>query len=408
MNIKEIIAHINDRQGEGTLYAAVEELRLAAAPSNLPISEIADRKEAIDRGFTAVCAIHDQILKYCDPNKGEPGHGPGHWCRDYLHALLLAHDLSIPIEAIVPGMVAGSLHDIGTLFVDRYADRIRAVRHAEVGGLIVRVAALEANVLTEREADVVAYAIAAHTHYPRPQEVVCIDGMTRSVRPFDDMLEERPWMPVWFPRWADRLDCSGPCFPGRHWLTLEREHDDFSQDGFYTVKFVEHMRPLLRTTEEIKTAKGQQTFLEHMRMFADSQTNASVYGKFDAGLMVALRDEYRGRLERIIQSVTHPRDVNIPNILKAWTIFLGTNIEPSALGKKAAKNLAKGFEQLNPETQRAWAHGFLTIMREYTLWSAQMMERLNDVTTRYLTLPGLQHDLREMINPNSEWRRYIE
>jgi hypothetical protein len=142
-------------------------------------------------------------------------------------------------------------------------------------------------------------------------------------------------------------------------------------------------------------------------MFAGSQSNASAYGKFDMGLMVELRDIYRKQLEAIIQSVAHPGEVNIEKIIHAWTLFLGTNVEPSPIGRKAAHELEVGFLKLNRTTQQAWACGFHTAMREYLPWSRRMLDFLDRIPKAHLRIPGVAEDVRDMIRPDPSWASLI-
>ncbi|MBI4138830.1 hypothetical protein HY479_01630 [Candidatus Uhrbacteria bacterium] len=403
--VTDVIRALSDASAEGQLYEMSAELRrdgLAALRENPP-NRTGDRRSAIDRGTRAIGVILANILPHRDAFSGEAGHGSGHWCRDFAHALRLVHDPEIPVSAIVPALVSGTLHDIGTLFFDRYADRTRAVRHAEAGALVARAALRQSNVLTPEEADATAYAMAAHTNYLKSEDVRCADGVTRTVHPYIDTADGSPLLPVWMTRWADRLDCNGPCFPARHYLSLHRDHHDFGSDGFYSVSFADHMVPSLRGTDEIRAAGGKRTFLEHLQMFAESQADDSPYGRFDRGVMRVLRDEYRASLEHIIDRVVQPTDVNPVRTMKAWTLFLGSAIEPSPIGRMAAQDLSLSFHVLDPDVQRAWACGFRTAMSEYLVWSDRMLTFLDKQPAEHLRIPGLFADVRDVIKPSLIW-----
>lgn len=388
LTLKELKEAIKDPEREGELHARMLALRERFSPSLLESLPSKTRDIAIRDAYRALNAILIPIIGDERP-EGDPGHGPGHWARDYIHALRLSCDPELDPRLILPCLLGGTLHDIGTLFLDRYADKNRAVRHAEAAALLVHAAALESRVLTPEEADLVAYAVAAHTHYLKPSDVKCADGETRSVMPYRDTAEDgRPLLEVWMTRWVDRLDCSGPLFPGRHYLTLHKDHEDFGHNGFYKVSFAEHMQPLLRTSEEIKASGKPQTMLEHMRMFAGSQTNDSPYGKHDHGLMTKLRDSYRESLEHIIYQVAHPSDVLEGRVEAAWTHFLERWVEPSSAGRDAAENLSRSFRKLDPGVQRAWACGFRACMTEHLAWIDRMRGFLHELPTEYLDLPG--------------------
>lgn len=406
ISLTELIDMVNNPQKEGLLYEHMEELRERSA--KLLGKNISGRKlireNEISLGATVVAGVLKRVLERKNPTDGDPGHGPGHWCRDYLHTLYLSRNCEDE-AAIVPAIVAGSLHDIGTLFVDRYADRNRAVRHAEIGALIVDKAFEDLDVgITQEEMDVCAYAIAAHTHYLKPQEVECRDGVKRMVKPFTDMVDDKPVMGVWLPRWADRLDISGPCMVGRHYLTLNRDHFDYSKDGFYKVEFGEHMRPVLRSDDEIKAGGGRRTMVEHFKMFASSQTNASVYGRHDRGAMLTLRDRYRTMMENIIDAVVNPTEVDVERVLKAWNLFLVSNIEPdSRTSAEAVNQLNKGFRKLDDESRQAWACGFRQTMVEYLVWSDMMLEFSSKLPSQMLRMPGVFRDVRDVVRPDRIW-----
>ncbi len=395
--LKQLSESVSDPKEEGRLYDEMLGLR-ERFPGTMLSVKSGNRDEEIRRAHTALTLILDRILAIRDVTSGEPGHGPGHWCRDYIHALRLAHDPELEPRHILPCILGGTLHDIGTLFLDRYADKGRAFRHAEAAALIVRAAALESGALNPDEVDLVAYTVAAHTHYLKASEVECADGVKRAIAPYVDTDGAGPLLAVWMPRWADRLDCSGPCFPGRHYLTLDRDHEDYGQGGFYKVSFAEHMAPTLRTSEEIKAAGGRQTMLEHMRMFAASQSDNSPYGVHDRGLMVKLRDIYRESLEHIIYQVAHPSDVNEERIAKLWTRFLGKNVEPSRLGTETAEKLDKAFTRLDPDTRRAWSCGFRACTTEYLAWSDRILTFLATLPVEFRLLPGIG-DIRSVIVP---------
>jgi len=407
LTVGDIARVINDPSEEGAQFDQIIELRGRVEPRLGTYTADTDRRWAVDRAIKAVWAILVKVLMHGDVEEVEAAHGIGHWTRDFAHMLRLAQDAIVPEDVIVPALVGGTLHDIGSVFVDRYAEKNRAVRHAEAGALVVRAAALETGALTEAEADLVAYVIAAHTHYLQPQEVKCADGVVRTVRPYTDMFDGKPVEEVWLARWADRLDVNGPCFPARHYLTLVRDHYDYGTEGFYKTSFTETMRPLLRTGEAIKAAGGQRTMLEHLKMFASSQTSESVYGKHDAGVMLTLRDAYREQLEHIIHSVAHPTDVDIARVLKAWTVFLGANIEPTVKGRMAAHNLALGFRKLEPDIQRAWACGFRTIMTEYLGWADRMLVFLDGRPAESLRITGNFEDIRNVIRPDRAWVKVL-
>lgn len=402
--VSGLVEALEDPTREGMMYDQIQGIRNRVHASIIQ-EERMPRNRLISHSVGVLGKIVPFIRKYAKDKEGDPGHGVGHLHRDYIHALRLAHDESLPIECVIPTVIAGTLHDIGTFFVDRFAEKKRSVRHAEVGALIVRAAAIETGTMSAADADFIAFCIAAHTHYQQAGMVECPDGVARRTAPYPDMRDGDPVLEAWLPRWVDRLDCSGPCMVGRHYFTLHREHENFSREhGFYNVSFTEHMQPLFRTTEEIKAAGGRQTMTEHLRMFAQSQTNESTYGRHDRGKMVELRDMYRTMLERVLEEVANPTyDMDTKVMSLAWHLFLGMNIEPSPKGQEAAMHLATAFETLDPDTQHAWTNGFVATMREYISWSTETMEFLEPLPTEYLTMGGAYDDVRATVCPHEEW-----
>ncbi len=372
MRVEEIADKLGKPEHEAELFERVKALRAEVTPELHARVESRDRLKAITDGLHVMRAVKRRLMAVRSIEDGDAGHGPGHWCLDQVHATWLAQDPSIDERDVLAGVVGGALHDISTIFVERYAERDRVVRHAEAGGLLVLAALEELNIVPAAEAKIIAYAIAAHTHYLAPMEVSCTDGVKRGFVPYTDLFGDKPFMPVWLTRWADRLDCSGPRFIGRHWLTLLRDKTDYTQaEGFVTTTFSGSMEPLLRTPEERKRLAGEgskaasPTMLEHIDMFATSQSNTSPYGKHDRGNMLTLRDPYRESVKKVVAAVQAPRDLDVERVLRAWTLFCGRNVEPSPHGQEAAGALQERFRTLSRTAQLAWANGFLTTMREY-------------------------------------------
>ncbi len=319
-------------------------------------------------------------------NNVDPGHGPGHWVRDYLNALRIFSKSELSSPHIIAGFIGGVLHDVGCTIVPRYDEKNTPLRHGEVMGLLFEdmCRSIQFIDLTPPEMQLVMWGIMAHTHYLAPQKVMWWEKEV-VIEPYPDCDETgNPLFGIWLPRWVDRLECSGSeTFPARHWLTLGDPHIDFGTDGFYDVEFAKHTRPILRSNEEIKADGGQRTMLEHLRMFADSQTNASPYGKFDQGLMIELRDAKRERLREFIAAVAgsmHPNilEEDVRWISKMWTMFLTVVIEPSQAGKQAAMKLEKLFGELSYPVRVAWCHGFLVAMRDYLKWGPEMKHFLDE------------------------------
>ncbi len=360
---------LNFLKNEGKAFKEVKKFRSKVEPKLESIFEkirISSREEAIVRGLEIINKVLELIGQHISLANTDPGHGIGHWMRDMYNGLRLCLKLDADPRTLFVGLVAGALHDIGCAVVPRYHEPQRAIRHAEAGALLLLDLFYKDSFgLNEAGQLLICYAIAAHTHYLEEQKVKCKDGVIRVIKPYKDTINGKPFYPVWLPRWIDRLECNGPYFVARHYLTLHEPHRDFNGENqsFYEVNFAETMRPIIRSREEIKKAGGKRTMLEHLKMFMDSQNNESPYGKHDYGYYVKLRKDYKEKLNRIIKAVLHPElptDENI--IMVAWRMIL-EKTEPIN-GREAAKKLESLFNSLNEKTKFAWLSGFHAAMRE--------------------------------------------
>lgn len=307
-------------------------------------------------------------------SNADPGHGLGHFVRDYLNAMRLAARLNADPRDIFIGILGGTFHDIGCSFMGRYDEPKRLIRHAEAAALLLeQVFALNDCGLNRAEQLLVEYGVAAHTHY--------------LTEPYRDEEDGKPILTVWFPRWVDRLDCNGPTFVGRHYLTLTEPHKDFSGDGYFEIKFANYLRPLLRSAEEIKADDGSMTMLEYLYVRATSQTNASPYGKHDYGAMVEMRDRQTARMNRIIDARTSAFEGDEKTILRDWDLFLTKNIEPTEGGAKAVEALSQTFPELPKATRSAWTGCFSAALSEYYAWEAEVRIDLRQMRRQKIPQP---------------------
>lgn len=270
------------------------------------------------------------------------------------------------------------------------------------------------NSLSEAEKVLMAYAVAAHTHYLKPASVKCSDDEMRTVEPYMDLDEQgKPLLGIWLPRWVDRLDCNGPTFVGRHYFTLAHTHKDFDGVAHFDVSLPQHMRPFLRPFKEQTDELGNrnQTMSEHMKMFADSQNNESPYGKHDFGEMIHIRDLHTDMLRPIIQATQQGEfftDERLTKLREAWNTFLSTYIEPTPKAREDVAILDREFSRLDSAVVNAWSHSFLETMKQYQRWADIKLSRLSGLSDRALFLPILQADVRDLIRPRSEWKSLVE
>lgn len=390
---------------EAAAYARIQELRAEFLPELFeegPFSVPGKRESA----FRYAAVITRRILNQFErmrfsPDGADPGHGVGHWARDFInaHVLLGAFEFD-PIHILV-GMAGGTLHDLGAAIVPRYLESTTVLRHADVMGLILDQIFSKCDLgLTRPEQRLIQWAVMAHTHYLKPQTVVW-QGKDVVIEPYPDMGNDgAPLYGVWITRWVDRLECSGSeTFPARHWLTLAVPHEDFDgqSQSFFSTHGTAHFDPFLYADSGAKT----KTMLDHLWVLASSQTNASPYGRHDVGRMVELRDAKRERLLKFIRAVMESPKRFDENerirIAGEWTNFLGGVIEPSETGRKAAVALEKIFLELDPRVQNAWCNGFEIAMRDYREWSAGTMQMLEKQETTFFDLPFLG-DVRQLLS----------
>lgn len=369
-----------------------------------PSVAVRNKAEVFERIFSSIRQILSElVVGGMSFSNAEPGHALGHFVRDCLNAIRLAARLDADPKDLFIGVLGGVFHDVGCAFVSRYDEPNRLVRHAEASALILeQIFKVNGCDLNRAEQLMVEYCVAAHTHYLRPTEFK-LGEKVYLIEPYRDEEGGKPILGVYFPRWVDRLECNGPTFVARHYITLAVPHKDFSGKEFFEVKFADHLRPLLRTAEEIKADGGKQTMLEHLNMFAGSQTNASPYGRHDYGAMVEMRDRQTARLDRVIAARGIAFYGDWETILRNWDLFLMKNIEPTESGQKAATALSRAFLELPEATQNAWINCFRATLSEYRDWGTEIQADFKQMQNQELlrleeALFGIA-DIQSLISP---------
>ncbi len=398
---------------EELCWNKIQQLRQDFSPDLLSRVKVDSPEEAFERTVRTInlllSAYKDLKVTYTKKN---PAHGVGHLIRDYIHTLTLVENLDAHPKHLFVGGIAGMLHDTGCCLVERFNESGKRIKHAEAGALLFDyVTEQVSSGLNDAERTIISHAIAAHAHYRQSEIVTGSNGKKYVVEPYQELDDKgQPLLEVWLPRWIDRLDCSGPCWFARHYLTLPEEHEDHDGDKFINVSFVRDMQPRLLSKEEREEKSLPVTVLEYVKGFADSQTNNSPYGKHDFGKMVEIRDVYKEMLLGIVSAIdtsakcgAHFTSREEKKALGAWKSYLSNNIEPTPLGLATAEKLDGMFRQLPDQTRWVWEQGFVKTMTEYKNWSLPLLQQMDNLALKYgseiLSLPGITEDVRKVITP---------
>jgi len=302
----------------------------------------------------------------------EPGHGFGHTFRAFLNGCLaVENDTDYDPRDLFIGLIAGTLHDIGCLLVQRYEEKNVAIHHAEAGAIMVYRAWKTHKVsLTKEEISLVCYAIAGHVYYRKDLNVSLNDKTPVIVKPYIGHFQNgEPMSFFWITRWIDRFDTAGPGFIGRHFLTLVESHSDYDhkKEEFFEVEFEKHLKPIM----------DDSTMIKHVDSFAKNQLDSEIVGIFGKGSFARLRDNQITFNNIIVNAVLHPKQLsNLEEIEKKWEKFLGDKIEPTYLGKKTAAALMEKYKKLPYETRLAWNNGFIVCMETYEEWGDYIKDGL--------------------------------
>lgn len=360
--------------------------------SSLSLSSV---EEAQQRGFETISAILGEFEKQ-GRLSFRPSHGLGHAIRDYLHAFALAKDDGDPREAFVR-VVGGTLHDIlGCSFTERFEENSRSLRHAEASALLFwwlrgRIG------MKEEEALPVYYAISAHTNYLEEMTVVDSEGKPRKIEPYAKKYADG--QPIYFlhaVQEVDRLDIIGPCGFFRHCLSTQeaigRRFYFSPTKKFFPVDFEKHMRPFLRSAEEIGEDAFGATARELLFAMNDTQKDVSIYARDDGRKMIELRNLYREMMSRILSTFDSPCSFSIS---ERDALFFGLNelikqrIEPTKEAAKSICHFQELFFDLPLRTQEVWFSVFKTAMEEYEAWREIFQKEIAQIPEEMLSLPVL-------------------
>lgn len=314
-----------------------------------------------------------------------PGHGIGHIARDYVHAVaLLGHMLpasgSRDISASL-GFVSGVFHDIATIFRDRFEDHQNLLRHGEIGAYLIYQLLEDAPHVNDAARKIIAYSIAAHTHHLRPHRYA-VGNDVYIIDPYQDVFDGKPFLPLWYTRWIDRLDANGVMLPARLFLTLAETRTEDNGITFAHDKLDESMRLLLRGKALQKCSNGNpnQTFLEYLYMYVTTQMHPSVYNVHDSEEMKIVAQKYGTMLYELISLVMQHTDSISLNqqyrIFKQWSHFLVQTVEPARNTIHVVSILEECFFSIeNSQLRSAWCAFF---RRAIDLYKRSVMSMLKE------------------------------
>jgi hypothetical protein len=407
MNLSTLRSYLLSQEGEVQDYIRA----LCSVDSELASTQLSRAFGTLENALVRAREVVNNGLLYLEAQglfSGEyvfsPGHGPGHFLRDYLNAELLFRRMLENRSSMVSpadffcGYVGAILHDLGNGLVPRFLESRRVIRHAEAGAVLVQWLAKEhPQWMTADELLLVTISIASHTHYLRPSEILCEDGVSRSCEPYPDTKRKLPLLWIWLCRMVDRLELFGPSMVGRLLLVNVGRQEDFApQFGFFRVTEadrVDYLRPVIRTPEEIRVAGKGPRLLEQLLSFRNTQVDPTPFNEHDWFVpeLMVLRDSEVAAIDRVFQAVRgvgmkrRTRRFFINEMFARLELFLSQNIEPTKLGQVATERVLDMLRRLSADEQLVWANLLRQTFEEYFAWAKLVRGELGEIKN----LPGL-------------------
>lgn len=325
---------------------------------------------------------------------GSRGHGVGHHKRDLAHAYALAADSFknpniFPAEALA-GYIAGGWHEFAAGYTIRYHDKNYALGHAEAGAFGLYHALLE--FFPEHICLLVAYAVAAHTHFTA--DFISVDGSPRKVWKDTIFQADGHWirLAVWLCRMADRVDNLGVAQIAR---TIESWADmvifggaDLRPDGSWNAMDENGLKTLL--TPDFKNAAGGPTTFTHILGYAASAIALkplyNIHDHFfpNMDLLKARKLEEVVLLANSlsIKSTTNPG-------LNRLVSFLDRVEMSTMTGTKQEALISSAWTSLSEAEQIKWSSILDTAEICYTRW----LELLLQTVSRKNIFPGFDNEV---------------
>jgi hypothetical protein len=345
-------------------------------------------------GWMITCAKAEMDFEFCSLNETRltkilnafkefvdelpPGHDPGHFYRNLLNSIILHDSLTRRVASkpdLTAGLLAGTFHDIGSSITVRYLDKVNCAGHAEIGAWLFY--EQTANLLGESTRKLVAYSIAAHSHYLRPLETKFPKKYTK--KPYWDELwtdnnDKLCGVAIRMARMTDRIDTNGPStLLFRHLMSqFDCDQDggaDISDGKWITI----NEESLNRLFAPIITNPilNPPTALEHITRFANSNFGKSPYSTDDhlfpkLNELLSLKLASMHGVEFLATSTGYNVMAMGINLDYIKNIFKHISLANNEKFEKVWKNLIVYWNKLTSEDQIRWIEIFYYLQENYS------------------------------------------
>lgn len=318
--------------------------------------------------------VDEQTIKYLNQtfkpyiDQMPPGHDKGHFSRDLLTSIVLYDSLKDNVafqSEAAAGLLAGAFHDIGTSIIPRYQDNKYGAGHGETGAFLFW--QTSQGLIGENTRKLVAYSIAAHTHYLKPIEVTLPQGYKKDKYWDDTWTDENGKLngvAVQMTRRSDRTDTNGITLMFRHinsrMDSIEEGGQDLSGGEWINLNhdaLLQTLNPIVRDPIE-----NPPTTFEHILRFASSNNGKNPYSEKDY-LFPAFQevlDLKLSQLGNLVDIINKPSDfiAETPENNKfVHDLFYEVSKSDPQRFEKAWGNFQKVWSELSPESRSKWYNG---------------------------------------------------
>lgn len=367
--IKSLKEFVTSPEGQEKLVSFIENLK----------SEVGNRE-----GWINTCQKADQELQKKPVNEQvvdninkkfevfvnqmPPGHDKGHFSRDLLTSIVLHDSLKDKVafkSESAAGLLAGAFHDIGTSIIPRYQDNKYGAGHGETGAYLFW--QISEGLISENTRKLVAYSIAAHTHYLKPIEAQIPQGYKKDKYWDETWTDENGKLVGVAPqmtRRSDRTDTNGITLIFRHinsrMDSIEEGGQDLSGGEWVNINhdaLLQTINPIIRDPIE-----NPPTTLEHVLRFARSNDGKNAYSEKDH-LLPAFQEILNlklSQLQTLVNEIEKPDNFiaeNPENNQSVHNLFYKVSKANPERFEKAWKNFQSIWSELSPESKSRWYKG---------------------------------------------------